>query len=179
MPSAGEEASLASLAYDIVEKMEANCLYIIGPGTTTRAIMDELGLPKTLIGVDVVVMEERREDAGGGQARLVAVDASEAQILKLLARHKAKIVVTPIGGQGYILGRGNQQISPEVIERLIGEADDPWQNIIVVSTKEKLNTLGGRPLLVDTGDRAIDEVLSGYVKVVTGYNERAVRKVAC
>ncbi len=171
-PSTGETASLASIAYDVAEKMEDDCLYIIGPGTTTRVITDELGLPKTLIGVDVV-LTEKGEESGETKARLVAADANESQILELIEGHRARIVVTPIGGQGYIFGRGNQQISPRVIERIGRE------NIIIVSTKEKLYALGNQPLLVDTGDRAVDQLLSGYLTIVTGYNERAVRKVSC
>ena len=160
--SDSEETALASLAYDIAEHMEDGCLYIIGPGTTTRAITDELGLEKTLLGVDVLLNKKR-----------IAADVNEAQLLKLLETgRKAKIIVTPIGGQGCILGRGNQQISPKVIKK-VGR-----DNIIIVSTPAKLHSLDRRPLWVDSGDRATDEMLGGYMRVVTGYNERAVRKVA-
>ena len=165
MPSTGEASALAAIAEDIVTKMEEDVLYIIGPGTTTRAIAEEMGLAKTLLGVDAVLNGE-----------LVARDASESQLLALLDEHsdgKARIVVTPIGGQGYLFGRGNQQISPQVIDRVGRE------QIIAVSTPEKLYALGSQPLLVDTGSRSVDEILSGYLTVVTGYNERAVRKVAC
>ncbi len=164
VPSTGEAAARAAIAEDLVQTMEDGVLYIIGPGTTTRAITEELGLEKTLLGVDAVLDRE-----------LVARDANEADLLALLRRHdegKAKIVVTPIGGQGYLFGRGNQQISPRVLETVGRE------NLIVVSTPDKLYALGSQPLLVDTGDRAIDEMLSGYYVIVTGYNERAVRKVA-
>ena len=165
MPSTGEASALAAIAEDIVTKMEEDVLYIIGPGTTTRAIAEEMELEKTLLGVDAVLNRE-----------LVARDASESQLLALLQEHgggKARIVVTPIGGQGYLFGRGNQQISPQVIERVGRE------RIIAVSTPEKLYALGSQPLLVDTGSRAVDEMLAGYITVVTGYNERAVRKVTC
>ena len=158
----GEAAALGAIACDVVDQMEDDCLYIIGPGTTTRAITSRLGLDKTLIGVDVVF-----------QGQLVTVDANESQLLELLPGRKAKIIVTPIGGQGYILGRGNQQISPQVIEKVGAN------NIIVVSTTAKINSLQGRPLWVDTGDRALDETLSGHIKVITGYNERIVYRVSC
>jgi predicted polyphosphate/ATP-dependent NAD kinase len=161
MPSAGEGASLASIAYDVVEKMEDDWLYIIGPGTTTRTITDELGLEKTLIGVDVVLNRE-----------LLATDANEAQLLDLLQGRRAKIIVTLIGGQGCIFGRGNQQISPNVLKKVGRE------NIIVVSAPEKLYALGQQPLWVDTGDQEIDRMLTGYMRVVTGYNQRAVLKVS-
>jgi predicted polyphosphate/ATP-dependent NAD kinase len=163
MPSSpGEQAAQQAIACDVVRKMEESWLYIVGPGTTTRAIASRLGLSKTLIGVDVV--------AGG---ELVATDVNESRLLALLEGRKAKIIVTPIGGQGYILGRGNQQISPQVI-RYVGK-----DNVIVVSTPGKIHSLRGRPLRVDTGDRDVDEMLSGYIKVLTGYNERIVYKVSC
>jgi predicted polyphosphate/ATP-dependent NAD kinase len=159
--SPGEEASMETIAYDIINRMDDHCLYIIGPGTTTRAITSRLGVTKTLIGVDVVAAR-----------KLVAMDVNESQLLKLLEGRKAKIIVTPIGGQGCIFGRGNQPISPQVIEK-VGR-----DNIIVVGTTGKINSLGGRPLWVDTGDRAVDQMLSGYIKVVTGYDERTVYKVS-
>jgi predicted polyphosphate/ATP-dependent NAD kinase len=170
--SPGEQAAMAAIAADVVSKMEDGWLYIIGPGTTTRAITSRLGLDKTLIGVDVV-RGERREERGERGGRLVATDVNESQLLKLIEGRKAKIVVTPIGGQGYIFGRGNQQISPEVIEK-VGK-----ENILVVSTTEKIHSLGGRPLWVDTGDWAVDRMLSGYIRVVTGYNEQIVYRVSC
>jgi predicted polyphosphate/ATP-dependent NAD kinase len=163
MPSSpGEQAAQQAIAYDVVSRMEGDLLYIIGPGTTTRAIASRLGLRKTLIGVDVVADEE-----------LVAADVNESQLLELLEGRKAKIVVTPIGGQGYIFGRGNQQISPQVIQHVSRD------NILVVSTPGKIHSLGGRPLMVDTGDRDVDEMLRGYIKVLTGYNEQIVYKVSC
>jgi predicted polyphosphate/ATP-dependent NAD kinase len=163
MPSSpGEQAAQQAIACDVVRNMEESWLYIIGPGTTTRAITSSLALSKTLIGVDVVADRE-----------LVAADVNESQLLELLEGRKAKIVVTPIGGQGYIFGRGNQQISPQVI-RKVGK-----DNVIVVSTPGKIHSLGGKPLMVDTGDREVDEMLRGYIKVLTGYNEQVVYKVSC
>ena len=160
--SPAEQAAMAAIAADVANKMEDGWLYIIGPGTTTRAITSALGLNKTLIGVDVVA-----------EGKLVAADVSESQLLRLLEGHKAKIVVTPIGGQGYIFGRGNQQISPKVIKK-VGKG-----NIIVVSSTGKIHSLGGQPLRVDTGDREVDEMLSGYIRVITGYDEQIIYKVFC
>ncbi len=158
----GEQGAMAAIAAAVVDRMEADVLYILGPGTTVRAIAVELGLPKTLIGVDVVCSRE-----------LLAADVNEAQLLELLQGRRARIVVTPIGGQGYIFGRGNQQISHRVIQK-VGR-----DNIIVVSTASKIYALGGRPLLVDSGDRAVDESLTGYIHIVTGYDEEMVYRVAC
>jgi predicted polyphosphate/ATP-dependent NAD kinase len=158
---AGEEASQQAIAAQLVDDMEEDCLYMLGPGSTVRAVARRLGVEKTLLGVDVVQGE-----------KLIASDVGEAQLLELLRQDRAKIVVTPIGGQGYIFGRGNQQISPQVIEK-VGR-----DNIFVVSTREKIDSLEGRPLRVDTGDRTVDEVLSGYVRVLTGYGQEVVYRVS-
>ncbi len=160
--SLGELGAIAAVAAEVVSGMEAGWFYVIGPGTTTREITSRLGVEKTLIGVDVVA-----------EGKLVAADVNEAQLLGVLEGHRAKIIVTPIGGQGYIFGRGNQQISPEVI-RKVGR-----DNIIVVSPPGKIHSLRGQPLLVDTGDRAVDEMLRGYIRVVTGYREQIVYRVSC
>jgi predicted polyphosphate/ATP-dependent NAD kinase len=151
-----KEATLNAIALDVIDHMDEHC-YIIGPGTTTRPILTSLGLSKTLIGVDVVY-----------ERQLVIADANETSLLELLEHHKAKVVVSPIGGQGFIFGRGNQQISPNVLRRI------GLDNIIVISPLEKILSLGGYPLLIDTGDHEIDQSLSGYIKIVTGYGDRIV-----
>jgi predicted polyphosphate/ATP-dependent NAD kinase len=168
---AGDAAELAGIARDVVNHMAPATLYLLGPGTTTRAISEALSLPKTLLGVDAV---RDRELAGA--------DLSEAQILALLDCYGegsqggpapgARIVVTVIGGQGHMFGRGNQQFSPRVIRRV------GLDHVIVVATQTKLLSLGGGPLLVDTGDPALDTELGGYTKVVTGLGERMMYRVS-
>jgi len=158
---AGEERALNDVATEVIRDMRPGALYILGPGTTTRTIMTRLGLEKTLLGVDAVL--------GGA---LAGSDLTEEGLLRLLQTHpEAHIVVTVIGGQGHIFGRGNQQISPAVIRR-VGQA-----GITVIATQTKLLSLEGRPLLVDTGEPALDAELHGYVKVVTGLGERTMYKV--
>ena len=157
-----EHEAMQSIAAQIVGDMQDGVLYIIGPGTTTRAIADALGMDKTLLGVDVAL-----------NGRLVAADANEAELLRLTQDTPAKIVVGVIGGQGYIFGRGNQQLSARLIRRVgVG-------NIIMAATRRKLLALGGKPLRVDTGDSALDDALSGYIGVVTGLRETHTYKVAC
>lgn len=160
-----EALALQDIAADVVENMQDDCLYFIGAGTTTAAVMEELGLKNTLLGIDVVLNRE-----------LVTGDVDEKAILFLLAnkskQHKgAKIVVTAIGGQGHIFGRGNQQFSPAVIEKV------GIDNIVIIATSEKLRSLQERPLLVDTGDDKLDKKLSGVKQIVTGFEQRTLYKV--
>jgi predicted polyphosphate/ATP-dependent NAD kinase len=157
---AGEQEFIDAIAYDVINNMEDECLYIIGTGTTTRAIMEKLGLRNTLLGVDVVYNK-----------KLIGLDLNESQLLEMIEGKKAKIVVGVIGRQGYLFGRGNQQISAEVIKK-VGK-----KNIIVIATMEKILTLRGNPLLVDTGNAEIDGMLTGYLKVTSGLGERMVLKV--
>jgi predicted polyphosphate/ATP-dependent NAD kinase len=155
-----ETLAMQSIAEQVVATMETDSLYFIGSGTIPREIMHRLGLPNTLLGVDAVLNK-----------KLVALDLNEAQILKLIDGKKSRIIVTPIGGQGYLFGRGNQQLSPEVIKKVGPD------HIIVVATRNKLSSLQRRPLLVDTGDKEVDQMLRGYVRVVTGFKEAMVYKI--
>ncbi|MFZ8794106.1 MAG: ATP-NAD kinase family protein [Acidilobaceae archaeon] len=157
--TAGEDEELEAIAGYVVEIMEPDTLYILGPGRTVEWIARKLGVEKTPLGVDAVY-----------NGRLVGRDLDERGLLELLERYpKAKIVVSPIGGQGFILGRGNQQISPQVIGR-VGP-----RNIIVVATRSKLQTF--KTLKVDTGDEELDRELSGYIRVIVGYNREVVKPV--
>lgn len=158
---AGEEEAARGIAAEMVERMVDGRAYILGPGTTTRAIAHQLGLPKTLVGVDVICDRE-----------VVVADASEADLLRIVSDTPAVVVVAPIGGQGFILGRGNLQISPAVLSR-VGAAD-----VLVVATPAKLAGLGGRPLRVDTGDLEVDRSLAGHAHVITGHHELALYRVA-
>jgi len=149
-----------AIAKQVIEEMKENCLYIVGPGTTTRTLLETLGLRKTLLGVDVIKNRS-----------MIAEDVNERQLLQLIEKEDTKIVVTPVGGQGYIFGRGNQQISSTLIRR-IGK-----ENIIVIATRNKLYALAQKRLLVDTGDSTLDKQLKGYIKVTTGYKEETIMKV--
>ena len=157
--------AMAGIAEDFVERLVPGRRYVLGPGTTLRAIADRLGVPKTLVGVDVVLA------GADGRATLVAADVGERELLAEVAVGPATIVVTPIGGQGFVLGRGNQPISPAAV-RAVGR-----ENIIVVATAAKLAALGGRPLVVDSGDPALDAELAGHITVVTGYRDAAVTRL--
>lgn len=161
-----EKETMISIASHLVTNMEEGVCYLIGPGTTTRSVMDALGLKNTLLGVDAVLNKE-----------LIASDLNESGLLELLdkmdqASMRVKVVVTVIGGQGYVFGRGNQQLSHRVLRR-IGK-----ENIIIAATESKMIALGGKPLLVDTGDNEFNKYLSGYVKVITSMNRQMAYRVA-
>jgi predicted polyphosphate/ATP-dependent NAD kinase len=141
----------AAIAVYIIETMKPDVTYIIGPGTTTRTIGDLLDAKKTLLGVDLF-----------NNKRIVANDVNEQQILETTDAKPVHIIVTPIGGQGFIFGRGNQQISPKVIRRV------GLDNISVIATKSKLRTL--KTLRVDTGDPNLDAAFrERKIKVVADY----------
>ncbi len=156
-----DEYNQEAIAQELIENMQNDVAYIIGPGTTTRQLMRNLNLDYSLLGIDIVYNKS-----------LLKKDATETEILEVIRGKKAKIIVTPIGGQGYIFGRGNQQISPRVINAV------GIENIIVVATQNKLNSLMLSPLLVDTGNEKLNTSLSGYIEVITGYKEKAVYPVA-
>lgn len=152
--SASENADLESIAQFVVDEMKDDTLYIVGSGSTIRPVMNLLGLENSLLGVDLVYNK-----------KLIKKDASESEIYEALKKYpKRKIIVTIIGGQGYIFGRGNQQFSSRVI-REVGK-----ENIIVIATQLKLNSIAGGNLLADTGDDATNEYLAGYYSVIVDYN---------
>jgi len=155
-----DELVLADIAAHVVSQMDEDTFYIMGSGSTVEAIMEEMGLENTLLGVDLIKDQT-----------LVAQDLTAKQLLELTHDQSTKLVITLIGGQGHIFGRGNQQLSPALI-RVIGK-----ENIIVVATKTKLQALNGRPLICDTGDGELDDELTGYIKVTTGFNDHIMYAV--
>jgi predicted polyphosphate/ATP-dependent NAD kinase len=156
-----EDAALDGVCREIAAEMRPGVVYILGPGTTTQRILGHLGLAGTLLGVDAVC-----------DGKALGLDLRGAQVADLVRGRPAQIIVSVIGGQGYIFGRGNQQIGPGVI-RAVGR-----DNIIVVATQRKLAALEGGRLLADTGDRALDEQLQGYIRVRTGPGQSAMMRVA-
>ncbi len=157
-----DELVVQEIAADVIENMDDETLYIMGSGSTVCAIIENMNLPATLLGIDVIY-----------QGALLAEDATEQQLLKLLNDYpKAKIIVTAISGQGHVFGRGNQQLSAAVIRKAGPE------NIVIVATKSKLAALEQRPLLVDTGDSGLDEDLSGMRVILTGYEDHVLYRVA-
>jgi predicted polyphosphate/ATP-dependent NAD kinase len=161
--SGDEEEHKREIALFAGEFMRDGSAYILGAGTTTAAIAKLLGVQKTLLGVDVI-----------RDGEILLRDASERDLLDLLdslegAGVGAKIIVSPIGAQGFVLGRGSQQISAEVLRRVGVE------NLIVVATPHKLWET--KHLLVDTGDAELDRAISGRRQVVVGYRLAQLKEV--
>nr|WP_298168563.1 ATP-NAD kinase family protein [uncultured Pseudomonas sp.] len=155
-----EELVLADLAAWLESNWDRDVRYVFGPGSTLHGLAENLGLQTTLLGVDVIENGE-----------VIAHDVSEVQLFALVDGHPARLLVTAIGGQGHIIGRGNQQISPRAL-RAIGLG-----NLRVVATKRKLATLEGRPLLVDSGDVRLDDDFPDVVRVWAGYKEELLYPV--
>ncbi|MFX1374210.1 MAG: ATP-NAD kinase family protein [Promethearchaeota archaeon] len=142
-----------------IDTMDNNTLYLLGPGTTVKAITDKLNLPKTLLGIDAIYNK-----------KIVGLDLNERGILGLLNKYSnVKIIISPIGGQGFIFGRGNKPFTPKIL-KLIGT-----QNIIIIATREKMRDINC--LNVDTGDIEVDNMFTGLVKVVIGYREELVIQI--
>ena len=161
--SAGREVEalvLQEIAADVIDNMNPGVQYLFGSGSTTAAIMESLHLENTLLGVDVVKDGE-----------LILADATETQLFSLVESAPSKIIITVIGGQGHIFGRGNQQLSPRVIRAVT------LKNLTVIATKTKLEGLQDKPLLVDTGDPSLDEKLAGLIRVTTGYEDSVLCRV--
>jgi NAD+ kinase len=146
--------TVEGVAKGVADAVEPGVTYLLGPGSTLRAVKRELGFAGSPLGVDV-----------WRDGEVLVEDAAESAILDALGDENV-IVVSPIGGQGFIFGRGNQQLSPAVIER-----SDVW----VVASRRKLDTIG--VLRLDTGDEAVDESLRGWRKVRTGRFEHRLLQV--
>ncbi|MCD2202404.1 ATP-NAD kinase family protein [Halobacterium sp. KA-6] len=146
--------STEALAEAVAEEVELGVTYVLGPGGTLGDVADALGVDGSPLGVDVY-----------RDGELVVRDGSEAEILDTLGDENV-IFVSPIGGQGFVFGRGNHQISPAVVEQ---------SEVRVLASPRKLDETG--VLRVDTGDEAVDESLRGWTKVRTGRFERRMMKV--
>ncbi|MDD1695924.1 MAG: ATP-NAD kinase family protein [Methanoregula sp.] len=147
-----EERAKTEIARFFHEIMIPDILYILGAGTTTESIARELGLNKTLLGVDAIK-----------NGKIVSMDMDEKTLWDLIeSGQETKIILSPIGAMGFILGRGNQQISARIVKRI------GIKNIIVVASPHKLRET---PILyVDSGDAALDSEFGDSVLVISGYH---------
>jgi predicted polyphosphate/ATP-dependent NAD kinase len=156
----GENETLDAVARQVAKRMRDGRIYLLGPGTTTRRVANALGVPSTLLGVDAVL-----------DRQAIGLDLNEQALLQIIEGREAEIIVSVLGGQGSLFGRGNQQISAEVIRR-VGR-----DRIKVISTVEKLINLPAGALQVDTGDPEIDAMLTGHIPVITGPHRTTLVRV--
>jgi len=168
-----DELVLHDISGDVIDKMSESdvSLFIIGSGSTTAFLMAELGLENTLLGVDLVQDND-----------LIASDVTEEKLWKNLEqayknKQSVQLIITLIGGQGHLFGRGNQQLSPRIIHSIIDQKGGK-ENITIIATKTKLTALENRPLISDTGDVQLDQKLSGFMPVTTGYKDQVLYPVA-
>lgn len=147
-----QEASQRAIALDIIDNMAKDVAYIVGPGSTTQYVNKELGIPSTLLGVDVI-----------RNRKLYLKDATEKDLLRITNEFESVLIMTPTGGQGYLFGRGNQQISGNVLKQINKE------NIRILATTDKIAKLKGKPLRIYTGDDEADQRIVGYYRIKTGY----------
>jgi predicted polyphosphate/ATP-dependent NAD kinase len=153
--ASGTVESLAEgVADDIREREGAGVTFVLGPGSTVGAIKAALGFEPSAIGVDV-----------WRDGEVIVRDGTEAEILAALGEENV-IVVSPIGGQGFVFGRGNPQLSPAVIRRC---------DVRIVASRAKLDNV--RALRVDTDDPDLDAELSGWVRVRVGKFETRMMKI--
>ena len=156
-----ENEQLDAIADQVFERVKPETTYVLGPGSTVARVAKLMGISKTLLGVDVVK----------GDGTLLGSDVDEQTLAGLVGKGPSKIIVSPIGGQGVLFGHGNQPITADIL-RIVGV-----ENVIVVASRSKIESLHPRRLFVDTGDDEIDKRLRGYVRVFSGYREELVVKV--
>jgi predicted polyphosphate/ATP-dependent NAD kinase len=148
------------IAKRVIETLEKDIYYLIGPGTTTKAIADRLNQKKTVLGVDLLLNN-----------KIIALDLNEKQILNFIEGKKAKIIVSLIGRQGFLFGRGNLQFTPTILNK-IGP-----KNIIIISTKYKLQNIPKQILRLDTRSYELDKKMRGLYKILVDYDEIKICKV--
>lgn len=159
---AGISEEPAALCAAVAADMQPGTLYLFGPGSTTAGVLHQLGLHGTVLGVDAVL-----------DGRLIGTDLTEQAITELMDRSAAtRLVLGVIGGQGFLLGRGNQQLGPAVLARLRSE------DLLILATAGKLAALSPPRLLIDAGDEVAFGGLGGYYRVRTGPARYMMMQVA-
>ena len=149
---ATEEGQLEAIASFLDEHMEPGVYYAVGSGSSAKCISRRLGLPYELLGVDVI-----------RDRQLIARDVTEAQLWEYARTGQLRLLVSPIGGQGFLFGRGNHQFSPRVL-KAVGK-----DGITVLSPESKLLSIPGHTLRIDCGDEETNQMLRGYYKILCGY----------
>lgn len=155
-----ESKVLDATCYHVAKSFEKDIIHVIGPGSTMQNLKKHAADEGTLLGVDLIKNNE-----------VIVRDATEKQILQSLKNSVGKIYIGVIGGTGCLFGRGNQQISADIIKKI------GIENIMVISSTEKLIELGHEGFFVDTGEMEVDEHLKGYIHVQVGVNRQMMMLV--
>lgn len=153
-----EATAIANLAYSTYQSLPKDCYLIIGPGSTTMALKKLLG-EGTLLGVDVYYNK-----------KITQKDANQ-QSLDKLAGQVWQLYLTFTGGQGFLLGRGNQQIGPALLSRV------NRHNMTILASLDKLIELQGQPIRIDCGDDLLEKKLMGYYPVLVADKQQIVYPV--
>lgn len=159
-----EEETLEAMSSHVANLVEENSdlMLVWGSGGTLRQMCKQNGHESTLLGIDI-------QHAGK-----MYNDLNESGLLEIINQHQGeiKLLLSPMGGQGFLIGRGNLQLSPDVL-RAIGT-----DNILGIATPAKL--LGLNELRIDTGDEDLDAEIRArkYLKVLQGYRTTRVIRVA-
>jgi predicted polyphosphate/ATP-dependent NAD kinase len=155
-----EYENQVAIARTIIEDMDSTSYYIFGPGTTVRAIFDLMKLEKTLLGFDIVK-----------NGQLIASDVNESEIMQIVKKGTIKLVISPIGRQGFVFGRGNLQITGKIISEISKD------NIHVICSRSKLSTLPEGYIRTDIRDPEMDKKLRGFYRVLIDYHEYKMIKM--
>lgn len=147
-----EEDQLRGAALYLRDHMERGIFYAVGSGSTAKCISRLLGLEYELLGVDII-----------RDGTLVEKDLTEERLWSYAQTGRLKIIVSPIGGQGFLFGRGNHQFSARVL-RAVGK-----ENLLVVAGEAKLLSLPRHRLHVDCDKPELCRELEGYYQVLCGY----------
>lgn len=159
-PRVNSSGALSSAAAEIVEEMDVETLYIIGPGTSAQSVAKAAGQTASTLGVDAMIGR-----------KIVAHDVDDTSLLHLAKGRKLRIVLGVTGQQGFLLGRGNQQIGANLVRRAGREG------LMILATEEKLTQLNQPRLLVDTGEPDLDLQLAGFVRVTTGKRRKMMMRI--
>ena len=155
-----DEESINGISEYLENKLDKEATYIVGPGRTTQNFLNRIGVSGTLLGVDVLKGR-----------KLIGRDVN-SRGLEILTRDGLLYIISGIiGGQGFLFGRGNQQITAEIIQRVKKE------NILIIASTKKIYELPRQCILIDTGNQKLDNELAGYVKVQTEKNRAFVIKL--
>jgi predicted polyphosphate/ATP-dependent NAD kinase len=154
-------AALAGAAAELAKQMDPDTLYVIGPGTSAGAVMRAEGHTPTVLGIDAM-----------HDGEVVGQDLSAAELERLVSDIPVRIILGVTGQQGFLIGRGNQQISPKLL------AKAGRDGLIVLAAEDKLMELAQPRLWIDSGDPDLDAELEGFLRVRTAPGRETMMRLS-